>query len=63
MGYTIYKFKWDNTDLKDYIRNSKYVAGGLRREAEILMKRAETIDMEMAELESSLIQIEDKAEG
>lgn len=50
-----YQFKWDNYDLSDYFEGRKFAAAALRRDAEILIKRANQIDEERNELERALI--------
>jgi hypothetical protein len=54
---TVYRFRWSNLTLATYLENRKFVAQALRRDAEILMKRAEQIDAEMSELRRSLEEV------
>ena len=53
-----YKFKY--LDLKDYMENRRCVARRMRRDAEILVKEAETIEMEMQELQVSLLVVKEE---
>lgn len=50
-----YRFKWDNYDLDQYLKGRRFTADALRRDAEILIKRAEQIDEERHQLERALI--------
>ncbi len=50
----IYKFKWHVYDLSDHIKSRKAVASKLRRDAAVLVSRADQIEEEMAELEIAL---------
>lgn len=58
MGDERYKFKWDNMDLPEYIEHRRAAATNLRREAAVLVRRAEQIEEELAELSTTLIQVE-----
>jgi hypothetical protein len=44
-----YRFRWSNVDLEAFKNQRRFAADKLRREAEILMKRADQIDQEMHE--------------
>lgn len=55
MSQPTYKFKWTNVDLDGYMQNRRYVAQVKRRDAEILIEQAKTIEMEMSELELALV--------
>lgn len=50
-----YRFKWDNYDLDRYLESRRFASDALRRDAEILIKRAEQIDEERHQLERALI--------
>lgn len=54
-AYQHYRFKYANVSLQDYIKDRKFAAELKRREANILVKQAETIESEMWELESNLL--------
>lgn len=41
MSQPTYKFKWTNTDLDDYMRNRRSFGQSMRRQAEILIERAQ----------------------
>jgi hypothetical protein len=56
MSQPTYKFKWTNVDLKGYMADRRFVAQKKRKEAEILVKEAEAIEMEMSELSVALIE-------
>lgn len=58
MSQPTYQFKWANVDLKGYMQNRRFVAQNKRREAEVLVKQAEAIEMEMHELEISMVAVE-----
>lgn len=60
MSQPTYKFKWTNTDLDDYMRNRRSFGQSMRRQAEILIERAQMIEAETHELEISLIPVEEK---
>lgn len=55
MSQPTYKFKWTNVDLDVYMQNRRSVAQAKRRDAEILIEQAKTIEMEMSELELALV--------
>ena len=44
-----YRFRWSNVDLEGFKEQRRFAAERLRREAEILVKRAEQIEEEMRE--------------
>jgi hypothetical protein len=51
----IYKFKWTNFNLDSYLSARHEAANSLRRDADILIQRADQIDKEAYELRASLI--------
>jgi chaperonin cofactor prefoldin len=59
MSQPKYKFKWTNVDLRDYMQQRRFVAQQKRRDAEVLVKQAESIEMEMSELEMALVMVKD----
>ena len=55
-----YHFKWSNVDLKIFVKGRHDAANLLRRQAEILTKRADQIDAETDEWETSLQLVKDE---
>lgn len=60
MGAERYKFKWDNMDLPEYVEHRQAAATILRREAAVLVRRAEQIEEELAELRTTLMVVTDE---
>jgi chaperonin cofactor prefoldin len=54
MGEEYYKFIWSNIDLDEFVDQRKFAANQLRREAQILMVRADQIDDEIHEWKMAL---------
>jgi hypothetical protein len=52
-----------NVDLPSYTRSRRGVAESLRRQADILLRRAEQIEEEVAELECSLVEVDEASES
>lgn len=52
----LYRFKWSNVGLEDYAKERRMAATMLRRDAEILIKRAEQVEIEAGEWERALVQ-------
>ena len=55
MAQQAYAFKWSNYNLDDYIKERRSGAAQKRREAEILQKQSDIIDVEAEALEIALI--------
>ncbi len=51
----VYRFRWTNFELRDFVRGCRDRADILRRDAKILTARAEQIDEEAAAWESALV--------
>ena len=49
-----YRFKWSNYDLEHYLQERRSVAGLLRRDAAMLVARAEQIEEEAHHLQTAL---------
>lgn len=60
MSQPTYKFKYTNVDLEGYMQDRRFVAQRKRRDAEILVREAETIETEMQELQVELVPVEEK---
>ncbi len=50
----LYRFKWINVDLDDYAKGLRTKASNLRREAELLLKRADQIDEISYDIQNAL---------
>jgi len=55
MGEEYYKFKWSNIDMDAFVDQRKFAASQLRRDAQILMVRADQIDEEIHEWKMALV--------
>lgn len=60
MSQPTYKFKHTNVDLEGYMQDRRFVAQRKRRDAEVLIKEAEAIEMEMGQLSVNLFLVEEK---
>lgn len=49
-----YRFKWSNLDLDTYFVGRRAAADALRREASVMIKRADQIELEITELAACL---------
>jgi len=49
-----YRFRHSNVDLEQFVKGRRFAADRLRREAEVLLKRADQIEAEMYEWEAAL---------
>jgi hypothetical protein len=58
--WAVYKFKWSNYNIEIYAENQKAKASNLRRQAELLILKAETIEEEVSELTRILIPAEEE---
>lgn len=54
MGEQLYRFRWSNIDLHDFIEQRKLAAQNLRLDAKILIVRAEQLEIEMREWQAAL---------
>ncbi len=43
-----YRFRWSNVDMAGFVLERRAVADGLRRDAQVMMRRAEQIEEEIA---------------
>jgi hypothetical protein len=53
-GWPTYRFKWSNVDLGEMTSRRRFAADKLRREADILLRRADQIMEEAYEWERAL---------
>jgi len=54
-----YKFKWTNIDLAAFMEQRRYAAQSLRRDANLLMMRADEIEAQANEWSSALKEVTD----
>lgn len=52
----LYKFRWTNVDLRGYAQGLRAKADNLRREAEVLFKRADQIVEISYDIENALVE-------
>lgn len=59
---SLYKFKYDNVSLRDYLKERRFAGELKRREAEALKREAAIIDDECHQLERALLPAEEDKE-
>lgn len=55
-----YRFKWSNYDLEAWVASKRAAANNLRRDAQILIVKADQIDEMCHALKADLIEVEPK---